>query len=77
MSFCLTIAPSTFIRLTNHALHAFIDRFLVVYFDDILLCSRSLDKRTDHVHYVLNLLGQEKLYGKLHGQSCVFFWICC
>ena len=49
MHFELTIAPSTFMRLINHILHAFIDRFIVAYFDDILIYSKELNEYMDRL----------------------------
>ena len=70
MSFCLINAPSIFIRLMNHALRAFIGRFVVVYFDDILVYSKNLDEHIDHLHCVLAVLRKEKLYANL--KKCSF-----
>ncbi|XP_030963446.1 uncharacterized protein LOC115984553 [Quercus lobata] len=70
MRFSLTNAPSTIMRLMNHALHAFIGRFVVVYFDDILVYSKNLDEHIDHLHCVLAFLRKEKLYANL--KKCSF-----
>jgi hypothetical protein len=52
-------------RLINHILYHFIGRFVVVYFDDILIYNKSLDEHVEHLKNVLNVLGKECLYANI------------
>lgn len=70
MSFGLTNAPSTFMRLMNHILRPFLGKFVVVYFDDILLHSKTLNDHVGHVKLVLDVLRHERLFANL--EKCTF-----
>jgi hypothetical protein len=70
MPFGLTNAPSTFMHLMNEVFHSFISKFVVVYFDGILIYSKSLDEHIEHLRAVFGALREARLFANL--EKCTF-----
>ena len=72
MSFGLTNAPAFFMNLMNSVFMDYLDKFVVVFIDDILIYSQSEEEHADHLRMVLQRLREHQLYAKL---SKCEFWI--
>jgi hypothetical protein len=64
MPFILCNAPSTFQSLINHLFHPFLLHFILIFFDDILIYSKTLKTHLAQVDKVLHLLSQHQLFLK-------------
>ena len=72
MSFGLTNAPAYFMYLMNKVFMEFLDKFVVVFVDDILIFSKTEEEHAEHIRMVLQKLREHKLYAK---RSKCEFWL--
>ncbi|GJR16963.1 putative reverse transcriptase domain-containing protein [Tanacetum coccineum] len=72
MPFGLTNAPTVFIDLMNRVCKPYLDKFVIVFIDDILIYSKSKKEHEEHLRQILKLLKKEELYAKF---SKCEFWI--
>ena len=64
MSFGLTNAPAAFMSLMNGIFKTYLDLFVIVFIDDILIYSKSRKEHEEHLKIVLEMLKEKKLYAK-------------
>ena len=70
MPFGLTNAPAAFMDLMNRVFQPYLDRFVIVFIDDILVYSSSSEEHSEHRRIVLRTLRERQLYAKL--SKCQF-----
>ena len=71
MPFGLTNAPATFMHLMHDLFGPLLDKFVIVFLDDILIFSKTPEEHEQHLRQVLEILRKAKLYAKL--SKCEFF----
>lgn len=70
MPFSITNAPATFMRVMNDVLKPFLDDFVIIYLDDILIFNKTWEEHLKHVKVTLDVLKKENLYVEL--SKCEF-----
>nr|GEZ65114.1 RNA-directed DNA polymerase homolog [Tanacetum cinerariifolium] len=70
MPFCLTNAPAVFMDLINRVWNPYLDKFVIVFVDDILIYSRNKEEQEEHLKLILELLKKKVLYAKF--SKCEF-----
>jgi len=70
MPFGVTNAPVVFMDYMNKIFRPFLDKFVVVFIDDILIYSRNQEEHAEHLRLVLSVLREKQLYAKL--SKCEF-----
>ena len=65
MPFGLTNAPAAFMDLMNRVFQPYVDRFVIVFIDDILVYSGSPEEHSEHLRIVFQTLREQQLYAKL------------
>eukprot|EP00253_Pinus_taeda_P012702 PITA_12702 len=71
LPFGLTNAPATFMCMMNSVFHQFLDKFVLIFIDDILIYSRSQEEHEKHLRMVLQTLREHQLYATF--SKCDFF----
>ena len=69
--FGLTNAPATFMCLMNSVFSRYLDKFVLVFLDDILIYSKNREEHEEHLRLTLQLLREHRLYAKL--SKCDFY----
>lgn len=69
MSFGVSNAPGMFMEYMNRIFHAYLDQFVIVFIDDILIYSKSDKDHVEHLRIVLQVLKDIKLFSKLSNVS--------
>ncbi|KAL5551368.1 hypothetical protein UlMin_001544 [Ulmus minor] len=72
MTFGLTNAPAAFMDLMNRVFKEFLDKFVIVFIDDILIYSKTKEEHEEHLRITLRTLEEHKLYAKF---SKCEFWL--
>nr|GEU45149.1 putative reverse transcriptase domain-containing protein [Tanacetum cinerariifolium] len=72
IAFGLTNAPAVFVDLMNGVCKPYLDKFVIIFIDDILIYSKNKEEHEEHLKLILELLKKEELYAKF---SKCEFWI--